>query len=573
MRRLRVDEGGRALVAAAVVIVVVAGLAALVPAVAGPVLMAAHAEQDGAEPGMIVVADRENNRLQVFNPDGTFAFKIAGYGLANSIDVGPDGMIVVAFGGGFYVLHPNGTVAYGASSSGYGIGQVADAARAAVAPDGRIVVVDGWIDHSHDRVLKRVQVFSPDGAFESVFEPRVGHPGNYLYDVDVGPDGLIFLLDSWGVGRGSGVNGSWWTSPGHVRAFHPNGTLAFSLLADDGDQDVRPSPVKVAVGPDGEIVTIEGDTVRVYRPNATLPNGTAVGALAHGFGGGPSYSGGVLDIAVGPDGSVVVSRSDNTVQVYHHNGSLALTFGGYGSVQGGFDRPTDAAVGPDGRIVVAEPGKRAISVFHPNGTLDFAFGSYGSGDDAFYEPHQVAVGPDGRIVVGDTRKHRILVFEPDGSPALAFGSQGYDAGQISDVRDVAVAPNGSVVVVDHTPRVQVFSPDGEFVSVLDPRGDPWSCWSPLRAAVGPDGKIVVVDECEVVRAFHPNGTVAFYIELEPGGATDSGIAVGPDGRIVVVQDSRNQVFNPDGTFVFATEIDVDAVVTPKSFCNAQCILE
>ena len=553
MRGLRGVEGGGALAAA--VAVAVASLAVLVPAGAGSVLMAAHAEQGGAgaEPGMIVVADRGNNRLQVFYPDGTFAFVFAEFwGAARAIDIAPDGRIMVSYGGSVNVFHPNGTYAfYVGSGSGYGIGAVGDGARAAFAPDGRIVVVDGWIDYDHNRVHKRVQVFSPDGEFESVFDPG-GDRHNFLHDVAVAPNGLIIAADG-----GSGV-----------RAFHLDGTEHSSFTFGS-------YPVHVAVGPDGEIVTVEGgysDALRVYRPNVTLSNGTAlVYAPALDIERTSGWPGSMSDVAVGADGRIVVGDSENnTVSVFHSNGTrvmvdhsngtrLALTFGGYGSVQGGFDRPTDAAVGPDGRIVVAEPGKNAISVFHPNGTLAFSFGSRGSGDDAFYEPHQVAVGHDGRIVVGDTRKHRILVFEPDGSPALAFGSQGYGAGQISNVRDVAVAPNGSVVVVDHTPRVQVFSPDGAFMSVLDPRGDPWSCWAPVRAAVGPDGKIVVVDECEVVRAFHPNGTMAFYIELEPGGATDSGIDVGPDGRIVVVQDSRSQVFNPDGTFAFATEIDVDAV--------------
>ena len=515
---------------------------------------------------MIVVADRGNDRLQAFYPDGTFAFKFgAGYGNARSIDVGVDGRIVVV-GGSYYAaaaviaFHPNGTYAFQVAGQGEGIGFVDHRALAAIAPDGRIVVVDG----------NRVQVFSPDGAFDSVFD--LGR-GVEVTGVDVGPDGLIVVADGGGVDSTTGYeNGTWWwANPGHVRAFHPNGTSAFSFaVVDWGYPATYAMPVGVGVGPEGEVVVLErgyfwSDAVRVYRPH---PNGT----FAFAFNVLDGRSGvGVRGLEVGPGGMVFVGNENDTVSVYHPNGSLALTFGGHGSVQGGFDRPTDAAVAPDGRIVVAEPGNRTISVFHPNGTLDFSFGKYGHGDDGFYEPHHVAVAPDGRIVVGDTRKHRILVFEPDGSPALAFGSRGYGAGQISGVRDVAVTPNGSVVVVDSVRygRVQVFSPDGSTVSELRhddyDRYSGWgSGWYPARAAVAPDGRIVVAEDGDYgepsVHAFETNGTVAFTIHLDrDADGADAVVAVAPDGRIVVAQGSRSQVFNPDGTFAFATEIDVEAV--------------
>ena len=209
--------------------------------------------------------------------------------------------------------------------------------------------------------------------------------------------------------------------------------------------------------------------------------------------------------------------------------------------------------------MVAEPGNHTISVFHPDGTLAFVFGSYGHGDGAFYQAYHVAVAPDGRIVVGDTGKQRILVFESDGTPALAFGSYGYGAGQVGNIRDVAVAPDGSVAVVDG--RVQVFSPDGASVSefVVTSSGE----WVPDKVAVGPDGRIVVASFYEWdsgywrVDVLEHNGTAVFTVDLEQGSV--GGIAVAPDGRIVVVQGSRSQVFDPDGEFVFATEIDVHAV--------------
>ena len=437
---------------------------------------------------------------------------------------------------------------------------------AAVAPDGRIVVAEP----------NRIQVFEPDGKFASVFGVPRDVPDPYdwrILDVAVAPDGRIVVADRKGVDC-PGAN--------HVRILYPNETLAHSFAVDVGRCHV---PSDVAVAPDGRIVVAvtpvyygfegEEEGVHIFSP---LPDGTFARLPLNGTSYQPTGPNGTLvavpgieavvdpvpGIAVAPNGQIVVG-SGNHVNVFHSNGMRALTFGGHGVVPGGFDRPTDAAVAPDGRIVVAEPSNYTISVFHPNGTLDFAFGGHGHGDDAFYEPHQVAVAPDGRIVVGDTGKHRILVFEPDGTPALAFGTSGGGAGQIEGVRDMAVAPDGRIVVVDGGGgaygRVQVFSPDGASVSELRGDVDYHDHWVPSSVATGPDGQIVVGnsdyrERNPQARVFNPNGTEAFVVELD---WKPAGVAVAPDGRIVVAQGSRSQVFNPDGTFAFATEIDVDAV--------------
>ena len=558
---MRLRAGLKVLGLAAAAVVVGAGLAVLVPAAAAP---AAHAQAGGGggvEQGMIVVGDYGNGRLQVFYPDGTFAFKFVPrfyVGSSDSIDVAPDGRIVLStrnYNDAFvrtHIYHPNGSYASEFISGG---------GLVVIAPDGRIVVSES---------SGRFRVFSPDGTFESVFGggALIGE-GSWIigHDGDVGPDGVIVVTDR-----------SSWPDSGHIRAFHLNGTQAFSFAT------VGPYPIRVAAGPDGRVVVLEREhlndhdgQVRVYSP---LPNGTFVHLPLNGtisylapngtlvtVPGIEAFSSGLYpygDLDVDQEGRIVAGWGDY-VTVFHPNGTRALAFGGYGSTsQGGFDRPTDAAVGPDGRIVVAEPGNRTIIVFHPNGTLDFAFGKYGHGDGAFYTPEQVAVGPDGRIVVGDTGKDRILVFEPDGTPALAFGWGGAGGGQVSGIRDVAVAPNGSVVVVDAPGygdgRVQVFSPDGSAVSELrsvDYYYFPQD-WNPTDAAVGPDGQIAVGSRSGVVYVFDPNGTESFAVRLVQGEG-DVAVDVGPDGRILVVQGDSSGVFSPDGEFLFATEIDVNAV--------------
>ena len=547
------------------------GAAALlaVAVVPAPAAGSSHpAPPPGAVPGMIAVADSGNNRIQVFYPNGTFAFMFGHPHSPSSIAVGPvDGRIVVGDSNccadsTARVFGPDGSHAFNFRTGVGGLGIVYTPNGVAVGPDGQIVVAED----------QRIQVFNHDGSFALAFGSRTGEDRLvYVADVAVGPDGQIVVVDG-----GADL----------VRVFGPDGSPVSDLPVPGAHIDSN-----VAVGPDGQIAVFHGG-LRIYHP-VLHPNGTVsyeapVFVDFHGFG----------DVAFGPNGRIVVADpSNHRVQVYHPanatgssvrhpNGSLvpagsfAFGFGSFGSVLSGFDSPTDVAVGPDGRIVVAEPGNYRIRVFHPNGTAAFEFGSHGSGDGHFYIPHQVAVGPDGRIVVGDRGKSRVQVFNPDGSPALAFGSHGRGEREFWQVHDVAVGPDGRIIVADtDNHRIQVFNPDGSLAltipvdtvfyvavgpdgriassgatgfQVFNPDGTSIYAYSegPKPLAVGPDGRIVSIAG-NFITVMNPNGSLAFASPIE---VYANGVAVGPDGRIVVLDnivDDRVHVFNSDGTYGFA----------------------
>lgn len=528
-----------------------------------------------ADPNMIAVADRGNDRIQVFWPNGTFAFKFGfefdnHYRRAADLAVGPDGRIFVANydTSDVTVFHPDGSYAFLLGHSGGALGQFAGPYAVAVGPDGRIVVSDS------DGSDGRIQVFRPNGEFELAFNYD-GYIYNHAHDVAVGPNGRIF------VGGGG--------SDGVFTVFHPNGSLAA-----DFDPPGRNYGNLIDVGPDGSVVVIarlDGDDgVYVLHPNGSH---VMTGQVLHPNGslaadGRPVrlddlLPPGPIDFAVGSDGQIVVSsRYNHTVRVFHPNGSLALAFGSYGTLRDGFDSPTDVAVGPDGQIVVAEPGTRSIQVFHPNGSLAAEFGSRGAADGKFYTPSIVDVGPDGQIVVGDTAKRRIQVFHPapNGSSyafdGVAFGSHGLGERQFSSLADVAVGPDGMIVAADSdSGRVRAFHPNGSLALRLD-----HGAGFPISVAVGPDGQIVVGgivwDEYHEYRSnvisvlhpyTHPNGSLAFRPSLPNGSLTigppihlDSAasmsVAVAPNGRIIVGMGGLVHVFNPDGTLAFDRHVDI-----------------
>ena len=166
-RRLRMERPRTALLLAAVasVVVLAVGEMALAPA-AGD----SHpTPPQGAVPGMIAVADYGNDRIQVFYPNGTFAFKfgsdessysVGAFRGLKDVAVAPDGRIFVTDRSrqDVRVFHPDGSFSHALGSGGGALGQFYGPTFVAVGPNGQIVVSEsGLYDHG------RIQVFSPNG--------------------------------------------------------------------------------------------------------------------------------------------------------------------------------------------------------------------------------------------------------------------------------------------------------------------------------------------------------------------------------------------------------------------------
>jgi DNA-binding beta-propeller fold protein YncE len=137
-------------------------------------------------------------------------------------------------------------------------------------------------------------------------------------------------------------------------------------------------------------------------------------------------------ITVAPDGTLFCTDDGNhTIRRFTPEGKLLMTLGimdtpsdtGYDGKDymtitkpaGPFNRPTNIAVGPRGHLYVSDGyGNCRVHRFSPTGTLERSWGEPGIGPGQFYLPHGIAVHADGRVFVCDRESDRIQIFSPDG---------------------------------------------------------------------------------------------------------------------------------------------------------------
>ena len=177
---------------------------------------------------------------------------------------------------------------------------------------------------------------------------------------------------------------------------------------------------------------------------------------------------------------------------------------------GGLDGTEGIAVGPDGRLYVAEEDTSRVVIFDREGQrvgqwqLDdmpehltfvgddlyicYAHGDWigrhapGTGalrsrlaDDAGWDiPDALAVGPDGLLYVTDQGNHRVVVVRPPtldapgGQVVRVIGRRGSAPGELRDPEDLVFDHAGRLIVADGgNGRLQVFDLEGRSLLVVD----------------------------------------------------------------------------------------------------------
>ncbi|MBI2569664.1 MAG: TIGR03663 family protein [Candidatus Schekmanbacteria bacterium] len=223
---------------------------------------------------------------------------------------------------------------------------------------------------------------------------------------------------------------------------------------------------------------------------------------------------------------------------------LGWTADGSGFPGGGFSEPHDIAVGPDGTIVVADSGKNRVIVLSADGTWRRAIGEKGSGPLQFSAPQGVAVDSGGTIFVADTWNHRVHAIGASGDTSWIHGPKLRDEGNYFGPRDVLVASNGEILVSDTgNRRIHVLSPHGDLLRSMGGEGkSPGRLIESVGLASDDDGSIYVADTGnQRIQVLDPKGT--FLREFPARGweeyYTEPYLALDEERGILVASDSKN----------------------------------
>jgi len=286
---------------------------------------------------------------------------------------------------------------------GAGLGQLSSPSGIALSPDGETIYV-------MDAGNSRIQRFARDGSFIGVWDASTDAGLAFAYQngqgasaLTVGPDGLIYVADTW-------------------------------------------NHIVVVLDQDGKVVRQLG------QRGALTDNGDATDPALN-----PGLFFGPRGVVVVNDEIFVTDTGNERVQVFGKDGTFLRAFGGFGTGDGQLQEPTGIAVAPDGNIYVADSGNGRIAVFTPAGDFvrNIPVESW-SGQLGVDRLNALAFGEDGILYL--TTPSRALVEAYDGSTFVTVESP-----DISRPVGVAVANGGMLLVTDGT-ESRVFQIEPELPS-------------------------------------------------------------------------------------------------------------
>ena len=251
--------------------------------------------------GNIIVADRSNNRIQVFDSKGNFVHKFGSAGSRN--------------------------------------GQFDRPAGVCVDSQNRIIVAD---KDNH-----RIQVFKTDGTFVLKFGERGNKNGQFTYpwDCAANRDNHILVSD---------------TRNHRVQLFSSEGLFLNKYGFENSSWKQFDSPRGVAFNHEGHMVVTDFNNHRLLVIHQDFQTARYLGAEGESNGQFLRPQG----VAIDHEGNIIVADSRNhRIQIFQPNGSFLCNFGVYGEGVGQLDRPSGICVTPEGIILVVDFGNNRIQAF------------------------------------------------------------------------------------------------------------------------------------------------------------------------------------------------------------------
>ncbi len=326
-----------------------------------------------------------------------------------------------------------------------------------------------------------------------------------------------------------------------------------------------------------------GDTGAATLAQLSSPHGVAVDGLGRVF---------VADT----DNNVIRRiEIDGTITTVAGTGVAGYNGDGGPATAAQLQGPYGVAVDAGGLVLIADSLNYRIRRIQDDDTIATVAGTGNPGDGAdgtlatmadLAGPVGVAVGPGGRIVIADAANHRIRRIETDNtiSTIAGIGTPGFagDNGQaklaaLNVPLGVAVDSTGRVAVADYqNQRIRAIETDGTITTVggngaLGFGGDSNQATSallkaPFATAVDAQGRIYVADTLHsVIRRIDVDGTISTFAGTGIAGdsgnngpataaqlSNPNGIVIDGQGRLVIADVLNNKVKRVDANGVITT---------------------
>ncbi|MEK2646582.1 6-bladed beta-propeller [Bdellovibrio sp. BCCA] len=417
--------------------------------------------------GLIYIADCGNNRVQVFNPNGTFNKNIGlGWGTGDGQIKCPYGLYVDDSLNVFVTDYNNhrvqkfnssGTFSMKFGVAGNGVGQLQQPARVSVDSLGNIYISEA----SRKEIIK----FSSTGTYIATYKGDTGgHDAiGVAYSIFFDANDSIYIADG---------------DKKRIELWDKNGVYQKSF-AD------YPESEKVLAQPTGLWIDSQNNFYVAQSPDNTKPQGvvkfdpqgnylTTVGSNAAG----PGQLQYAFDSAVDSDGNIfVVDTNQNKILKFSADGTYLLTLATVGSGPGQLDGPGGIHIDKDDNIYVVEINNHRVQKMDKTGAFIKEIGNSG-GPGQLSQPVNLFVDKDGNIFVADVSLSKILKYDAAGNFLFSFGN-GPSYGVYANEAGFIFATNYSTNQVDKydsggnyiTSFGQLGSAIGQFTVPVDIAGD------------------------------------------------------------------------------------------------------